>query len=117
MSIFISHYRRRTAAYEITITDADGVAVTFAAGDKVRVKIGRNGETPLLDLSSAAASANGSTLTAANPTQLYLAQGDAAATAGVYDIEASIVDSSDSKIKHAETGVFVLHDTPLGGVS
>jgi len=99
------------------MADVNGDAVTIASGDAVRVKIGRNGETPILDLSSAAASANGSTLTAANPATLYLVQGDATATPGAYDLEAAVVDASESKIKHAETGVFVLHETPLGGVS
>lgn len=116
MSVFITAYRRRTAVFDITVTEADGTAVVLVTGDAVRLKIGRAGAVPLLDLTSDAASANGSTLTAANPTRLYLAQGDATAAPGVYDVEVAIVDASDGRIKHADSGVFALHETPLGGV-
>lgn len=116
MSVFMTAYRRRTGVFDITITEADGSLVELVAGDKIRVKIGRSGAVPLLDLSSDAPSANGSTLTAANPTRLYLTGDDATAYPGVYDAEVSVVDASDGKIKHADTGVFVLHETPLGGL-
>ena len=116
MSVFMTAYRRRTASFDVTITEADGTAVVLTVGDAIRLKIGRAGSVPLLDLTSDAPSANGSTLTAANPTRLYLTQADATASPGVYDVEVSVVDASDGKIKHADSGVFALHETPLGGV-
>lgn len=117
MSIVITHYKRRTCDYDITITDANGDAVTLAAGDKVRIKVWRQGaSTLILDLVSGTPTANGSACTAANPTRLTIDQGDAVWTAGIYEIEAAVVDASNTKTKHADTGVFVLHDTPGGDV-
>lgn len=116
MGIFISHFRRRTGTYDLTIANAAGAEVVIAAGDAIRLKIGRAGSVPLLDLTSDAPSANGSTLTAANPSRLYLTQTDATLAPGVYDLELTVVDASDARIKHADSGVFALHETPLGGV-
>jgi hypothetical protein len=117
MAIFITAYMRRSQRDTVSFYDADGALVTLAAGDHVRIKIGRPGETPLLDLSSAG---SGSTCSDANPSTVTLVEGDlipANIKPGAYDIEATIVDSTDSnRTKHAETGVFVLHDTPGGNV-
>lgn len=87
----------------------------FGAGDTFRVKIGRLGMTPVMDIASSGLAA--STLTPANPSTLALAGADLdLIEPGIYEIEAGIVDVSDSsRFKHADTGVFVLHDTPLGG--
>lgn len=117
--MLLTAYRGRWKCFTLTVTDANGANVVFAAGDVIRVKIGRSrGDVPVLDMDSAAASANGSTLTAANPTTFNLVPADATLfTAGSYDIEVAIVDDTDSDyIKHAITGVFVVHDTQLGDV-
>jgi len=116
MGLSFTHYRNRTARFLITVTDADGDNVVLASGDVVRVKIGRGNATPLLDLDSAAATANGSSLTAANPSTLLLVAEDSDLTPGIYDIEVAIVDASDGsgRIKHAESGTFIIHDTPGG---
>lgn len=116
--MFITAYRGRTKLCDITITDEDGDNVSISGSDAIRVKIGNGKDTPLLDLDTVAATANGSSLTLANPTRLRLDQSDLSGIpAGVYDIEVSVVDNSDSqKIKHAESGTFALHDTPGGDV-
>lgn len=118
MSISISHYRGRTCAYDITVTDAAGDAVVLGVGDKVRCKIWReDATTPVLDLVSGTPTSNGSNVTAANPTRLTLTQGDANFGVGIYSIEVAIVDAQDGYIRHADSGVFVLHKSPGGGVN
>ena len=106
--------RSRFNQWSITIGEADGDDATIAANDVVRVKIGRAGDTPLLEVESDAATANGSQTTAANPTVLSIEAEDLAFAAGVYDVEVSIWDTSEERIKKAERGVFVLRDS-MGG--
>lgn len=118
MALSLSVYKNRTSVFSLTVNGADGNPETFAIGDNFRVKIGRSGETPLLDLTSDSPSSNGSSLTAANPTIMTLDQGDLnLLTPGVYDVEAAIVDATTGKIKHAEEGVIVVHTTQLGGIA
>lgn len=118
MAIFINAYMRRATSESITLYSASGAVVPVSDPDNVRIKIGRSGEAPLLDITS---DAGNSRCTDANPTVLTLSQADLVAETikpGVYDVEVSVVDATDSsKIKHAESGVFSLHDTPLGGLS
>ena len=116
--MLLSVHRNRWHCFTLTVTDADDVNVVFASGDVFRVKIGRPGVAPILDMDSAADSANGSSLTAANPSTFNIVPADTGLfTAGTYDIEVAIVDDSDGDhIKHAITGVFVVHDTQLGDV-
>lgn len=116
--MLLTAHRGRWTCYTLTVKDSDDANVVFASGDVMRVKIGRAGETPILDMDSAADSANGSSLTAANPTTFKLVGADATLfTAGSYDIEVAIVDDSDGdNIKHAITGVFVVHETQTGDV-
>jgi uncharacterized protein with beta-barrel porin domain len=110
--------RRRKSVHQITIGEADGDDVVVAANDNVRIKIGRAGDlTPILEIESDAATANGSVCTAANATELTLFGADLTAPAGIYDIEVAIVDTSDGdKIKKAERGIFVLRESMGGDV-
>ena len=116
MTISITHYKTRTCAYDITVADAAGAAVILSTSDKVRLKIWREDDTPLLDLVSGTPSDNGSSVTAANPTRFTLHQDDAAWTPGIYSIEVAIVDGGDGLIRHADSGVFVLHKSPGGSI-
>lgn len=124
-SFLISHYKSRTCDYTITLTESDGsTAVNVAAGDVVRVKIGRVGSTPSLDIDSVGATASGSLVTVSvgsNICTLRIAQGDVAnMTPGAYDCEVALVDDSETgpadAIKSAESGVFFLHGTQGGDV-
>lgn len=108
--------RRRKSEHTVTIGEADGDDVVVSAGDNVRFKIGRGAGTPLLEIQSDAATSNGSICTAANPTTLTLGAGDLTFPAGIYDIEAVIIDDSESNApKKAETGIFILEES-AGGV-
>lgn len=118
MTIDITHYRHRTCEWDLTVSDADGDAVTLYSGDKVRLKIWRQQDRKLmLDLISGTPTTNGSSVTAANPTRFKLVQTDVDWTPGVYDLEVLITDASDSDlVRHADGGVFVLNDTPGGSI-
>ena len=116
--MYIVTYKKRAGCETITITDNAGNNVALAATDQIRLKIGRAGEAPILDLSSNAPSSNGSTVAKANPCAVRLDQEDLDFSPGVYDVEVSVVDDSDSDaIKHANKGSFILHNTQLGSVS
>jgi len=118
MSFEIKAYANRTADYTITIkTDAGGY-VQLEATDVVRVKIGRVGATPDLDIDSVAATSNGSLVTVDQvgdgssvhaSVTLRLAQADLTALQGVYDCEVLVVDDSETSpanaIKAAEYGI------------
>lgn len=116
--MIIVAYKNRALVKSITIKDSAGTAITFGSGDTVRLKVGKAGETPLIEMSSSAATGHGSTMTAANPTTAFFHQNELHFAPGVYDLEVSLVDHSQSDaIKVAEYGVFVLHDVQLGTVT
>ena len=117
--IHITAYKNRTTKERITLTDVDGATVTLDSDDTVRVKVGRQGATPILDITSAAALSGGTSVTSANPCTVIFDQDDLNnKTAGVYDVEAMVVDTLDhNRVKHAEMGVFVLIETQGGSVN
>lgn len=109
----------RTIDFDIQLFETDGTTeVTVASTDVVRVKIGRRG-TVTLDLDSAAASSNGSTVTISagtNDVTLRLDQDDSSSLSGPYDVEVNLVDDSDSdKIKHFEFGTLSILGSQDGG--
>lgn len=114
--LYLTGDRNRFNQWEIEIGEADGDDSIVASNDVVRVKIGAPGRTPLLEVESDAATANGSTTTADNPTTLSLESSDVAFQAGVYDIEVSIWDTSESRIKKVERGVLCLRESMAGEV-
>jgi hypothetical protein len=121
-------HRNRTRDFTVPIYESDGsTAVALAADDVVRIKIGTNLETPLLDLSSIEPTDNGSSITftpAGNTATVRLAQGDllaicqAAPGEMAFDAEVDVVDNSETApanaIKHAEYGVVFIHPTQGG---
>lgn len=114
MTMFGNVYRRRSSTLTLTMRQYDGSLVVLSAGDVVRVKIGVAGKAPLLDMGSDAATANGSHLTAANPTTVVLNEDDLDLTPGIYDLELAAYDASQTQFKHADKGVICVHDTQLG---
>jgi hypothetical protein len=115
--MLIKGERRRACARSITINDCAGSAVTLDTNDKVRLKVGHSRRTPLIDLLSPTANSNGSSVTTANPTTMFLSQTDMDLEPGIYDIEVAIIDASQSNaIKHAVSGVLAIEAVPLGNV-
>lgn len=115
--IFVVADRNRKSTHEILIGEADGTDSSISTDDNVRIKIGQAGQTPSLEIESDAATANGSQCTATNPTVVTLAAADLSFQAGIYDIECTIVDTSDgNKPKKADQGIFHLRETFGGDV-
>lgn len=121
MSLFVTIYAGRTADEVVSFwTDAaESVLATISGGDKIRIKVGRPGATPVLDIVSGTPLAGGSNVTLANPCTVRFHQDDTRTlTPGIYEIEAAVVDSTDSGvIKHAVSGVFNLLESQAGGVT
>ncbi len=130
MSFFVRFNKNRTSDDTVTLFETDGTtSITLAATDVVRFKIYRRDQaTPLLDLDSDAASANGSSITVeelgpstAAVVTIRIAQADALLLdPGVYRGEVSIVDDSETApanaIKHAEDGVVTVLGTGGGDI-
>lgn len=115
--LYIEADRNRfSGPFTITIGEADGDDAAIASDDVVRFKVGRGNETPLLDIGSDAATTAGSSCTAANPTELELVAADLTFKAAIYDCEVSVWDQSQTKLKKAEKGIFVLRESMGGNV-
>jgi hypothetical protein len=121
MGIFIEAFQNRGSSHTITFKNAAGGTIALTAGDKVRIKIGRAGETPIKDIVSGTQLSGGTQVTATNPATLTIRGPDftvADILPGIYDLEACVVDHGDSDfIKHGELGVFSLINVPTGGIT
>jgi len=115
--LYVVADKSRFNKFSITLYEPDGTESFIRADDIVRVKVGRVGDGLLLEVASNAATANGSTTTAANPTVLSMEAADVAFPAGVYDVEVDVWDIIELRFKKAERGIFVLRDSMLGGTS
>lgn len=121
MSLILAQKKRKLIR-DITIKDSAGATVSPGANDVVRVKIGRVRQVPILDLDSAAASANGSTVAKNTPSagvnRVSVSQADMdLLSPGVWSFEVSLVDNADAQvIKHVENQILVVQGTQLGDV-
>jgi hypothetical protein len=121
MSLILGHKKRKLIR-DIVIKDADGETVAPGVNDVVRVKVGRIRQTPILDLDSAAASSNGSTILKNTPSagsnRVSIVQADMdLLSPGVYSFEVSLADNADSQaIKHVDNQILVVQGTQLGDV-
>jgi hypothetical protein len=128
MAFLLTVYKNRKREYTISLYETDGTtSITLAVTDVVRLKIyRRDAATPVLDLDSAAASANGSVITVdqlgPSPVASVTATFDQAdlllLEPGVYSCEVDVVDDSDGdKILHANTGVIQVMPTGGGDIA
>jgi len=114
----IEAYRRRDSQYQIKLLDVEGEPITIHPTNVIRLKIGKDGAVPHLDIVSTEATANGSSVTGANPMTLKLDKDDLRMTAGVYDIEIIVLDSGSAEIvTEMKKGVFMLFETQLGDLA
>ena len=110
--MFVEAYSSRTAQALITLLDGSGNEIGVHALNRLRLKIGREGETPILDLVDGVGTPNGSYITLANPLKLFLHQDDLTFAAGIYDMQIALLDRADAqKISLIAKGYFVLHGT------
>lgn len=109
----------RDCTFTVTIYETSGDEYTYASGDVIRVKIGRSGQTPILDLSSKAATANGSNITQDNPCTVVLRAADTELLpVMVLELEVVVVDDSDKdKVLHADDHIINVLDRQGGEVS
>ena len=96
---------------DITIQDVDDAAITPGDSDKLRVTIGRLGETAKLTFTSDAATANGSSITKGASNRLRLDASDLSFDPGVYSFILDLYDSGDSaEWKTVDRQVFYLEE-------
>lgn len=116
MSIFLIAYRNRTRTFQVSVKNAAGSEVDFD-NDVMRIKIGRDDQTPILDLDSVSGSTNGSTVSGANPTTVRLDKADLDIFPQILNFEVGVVDDVDNNtFKHAEKGVIAILPTQRGDV-
>jgi predicted RNA methylase len=114
-NLHIQAFRFRDVRYEVTMLDADGDVISIDSTNVLKMKIGKKGLTPHLELSSVSSSARGSQIVLGNPFGIILTSADLQFAAGIYDVEILVLDNATSAIitslKH---GVFALHETMRG---
>lgn len=117
MSLILAQKKRKLIR-DIVIKDSAGDTITPGTNDVVRIKIGKVRQTPILDLDSAAASTNGSTIVKGTSNRVSIVQADMEKfSGGVYSFEVSLVDNADSQaIKHVDSQILVVQATQLGDV-
>jgi hypothetical protein len=105
-------YKNRRLARDITILDADGITITPGSTDRVRISIGREGETALLTVDSQSPTANGSSLTKGAANRLILDADDLGFTPGTYTMLVDYYDADDGpEWKTVSRQCFVLENT------
>ena len=130
MAFQVTFRKGRTSDDTVTLYESDGTtSITLAGSDVVRFKAyKRDAATPVLDIDSAADSANSSGITVDETgpdpvasVTLRVAQGDTSSLdPGVYRAEIDVVDDSETApadaIKHAESGICVILGSGGGDV-
>src|SRR5688572_25675349 len=95
MALSIEARRRRRCVFDGRITEVDGTTlIVLVAGDVVRLKVGRPGEAPLLDLDSLGTTANGSGCSFANPSRITIDANDLDFRPGIYTMELALYRQS-----------------------
>lgn len=116
--MFVAARKRRFSQFKILLKDANDVDVNISDGDTIRIKIGRDELTPILDFSTNDTQQPGTThCTKENPTIVTIIADDLDFVAGIYNIEVSVWDDGDSAIKHADKGLFSVIETQTGQVA
>lgn len=99
----------RGVSYDVTLLDADGDAITPTDSDYVRAIIGREGETPVLTVTSGSDTAAGSSFTKGATNRLRLDASDLDFSPGTYTMYVDFLDASDAnEWRLAERQCFVL---------
>ena len=108
MSLILA-YKSHGITRNLAILDADGETITPGANDKVRVIIGRAGETAKLTVTSDTPTANGSSLTKGASNVLRLDASDLTFDPGIYTLYFDYYDNADAQEwKNVDRQVFSL---------
>ncbi len=90
-------YQDRGRSIDFTINDAAGNPITPGGSDLVRCIIGREGETPLLTVTSGSPTDNGSSVTPGTTNRLRLDAADLLVIdPGTYTLFVDFFDSADA---------------------
>jgi len=107
--VFLAFYENKTSKSSITIDFPSGTRVPITSSEYLRLKIGIEGEVPVIDLNDTQVTANGSYITKTNPMHFELNQDDANFPPGVYDMQIAVLDQLDAnEITLVARGVFIL---------
>jgi len=110
-------YQNRNLTKDIVIQNAAGATVEPGSSDVIRVVIGREGQTPVLSISSEANSANGSSFQKNTPStgtnRLRITAADMQAIdPGVYSLLVDFKDAGDgNEWKNVSRQVFAVERT------
>ena len=108
-------WRRRDVQFAIELLDANGEQIVVDASNVVVLKIGKDNNTPHLDITSFVATANGSSVSNTNPVIVRLDKEDLKFAPGLYDVEIVVLDNrSGNIVTTVEKGVFILNETMRG---
>lgn len=110
-------YQSRGITRDITLLDADGETITPSGDDKVRVAIGRVGETAKLTVTSGTPTSNGSSVTLGAACRVRLDAADLTFDSGTYTFTVEYYDSGDTnEWKVVEREVFQLDGVEMAEV-
>jgi len=102
-------YKNRGISKDITIQDVNGIAITPGVHDKLRITIGREGQTAELTFTSDSPTADGSSITKGATNRLRLDAADLDFDPGVYCLTIDYYDNADAQEwKIVEKQTFVL---------
>ena len=90
-------YKERGITRDVTILDVDGETITPGDGDLVRAVIGRDGEAPVLTVTSGSPTANGSSFTKGEANRLRLDAADLDFDPGTYTLTVEYHDNADAQ--------------------
>ena len=112
MSLILA-YQSRGLTKDFSIDDTDGNTITPGVNDKLRIIIGRLGETAELTFTSDAATDNGSSITPGANNRLRLDASDLALIdPGTWSLIVDYYDNADAQEwKTVSRQVFVLEET------
>lgn len=112
----VGMYQRRHGRILIDLLDNDGNLYTLPDESHLRLKIGKEGKVPNIDLEDTTSSPNGSYISKGNPMLVVLDQLDTRFAPGVYDLQISVLDDDDAnEITLIARGHFVLYASVGGG--
>lgn len=111
MSLIVAEYDRGKTL-SLVLKDADGGTITPGESDRVRVRIGREGEADKLSLTSGSDSKAGSSITKGAANTVRLDATDLRFAPGVYTMWVEYYDAADAaEWKCVQTQVFWLQPT------
>ena len=106
-------WKNRSTCYTFTITDSAGDVIQPQAGDILRVRIHRAGQSPVLIVLSSENTSNGSSLSFGVSSVLTLVAADLDIPAGTYSMSLDYYDLSETEWKGVDEHVFFVEELSI----